>query len=65
VGKVLPVLFDKAGRHSGQVLGRSPYLQAVHADGPAQLIGRIVPVRIRSAAMNSLTGELALEMETA
>jgi tRNA-2-methylthio-N6-dimethylallyladenosine synthase len=65
VGRTLPVLFDKPGRHPGQVLGRSPYLQAVHADGPEQLIGRIVPVRIKSAAMNSLTGELALQMETA
>ena len=65
VGKTLLVLFDKPGRHPGQVLGRSPYLQAVHAEGPEQLIGRIVPVRIRSAAMNSLTGELALQMETA
>jgi tRNA-2-methylthio-N6-dimethylallyladenosine synthase len=61
VGKILPVLFDKSGRHAGQVLGRSPYLQAVHAEGPDQLIGRIVPVRIMSAAMNSLTGELAAE----
>jgi tRNA-2-methylthio-N6-dimethylallyladenosine synthase len=61
VGQVLPVLFDKPGRHAGQVLGRSPYLQAVHAEGPDQLIGQIVPVRIRSAAMNSLTGELVME----
>src|SRR5581483_4659433 len=30
VGKVLPVLFERAGRHPGQLIGRSPYLQAVH-----------------------------------
>jgi tRNA-2-methylthio-N6-dimethylallyladenosine synthase len=60
-GKVLPVLFDKPGRHSGQILGRSPYLQAVHADGPDRLIGQIVPVRITGSSMNSLTGELVLE----
>ena len=65
VGKILPVLFERPGRHPGQVLGRSPYLQAVHAEGPAALIGRIVPVRIKSSAMNSLTGELAPEMEVA
>ena len=59
VGKVLPVLFERPGRHTGQILGRSPYLQAVHADGPESLIGRIVPVRIGKAAMNSLTGALA------
>jgi tRNA-2-methylthio-N6-dimethylallyladenosine synthase len=65
VGKVLPVLFDKPGRHPGQILGRSPYLQAVHVEGPDRLIGQIVPVRIKSSAMNSLTGELALETEPA
>jgi tRNA-2-methylthio-N6-dimethylallyladenosine synthase len=62
-GRVVPVLFERPGRHPGQILGRSPYLQAVHADGPQQLIGRIVPVRIASAARMSLAGEL--EMETA
>ena len=58
VGKVLPVLFEKAGRHPGQVVGRSPYLQAVHAEGPEGLIGTIVPVRIESAAKMSLAGVL-------
>jgi tRNA-2-methylthio-N6-dimethylallyladenosine synthase len=65
VGKTLPVLFDKPGRHAGQVLGRSPYLQAVHAEGPDRLIGRIVPVKITASSMNSLTGALVAEMETA
>jgi tRNA-2-methylthio-N6-dimethylallyladenosine synthase len=61
VGKTLPVLFERNGRHPGQILGRSPYLQAVHADGPDRLIGQIVPVRITSSAMNSITGDLVLE----
>jgi tRNA-2-methylthio-N6-dimethylallyladenosine synthase len=61
VGKTLPVLFERPGRHPGQILGRSPYLQAVHADGAEALIGQIVPVRIESAAMNSLTGELVMD----
>jgi tRNA-2-methylthio-N6-dimethylallyladenosine synthase len=61
-GRVLPVLFEKPGRHTGQIIGRSPYLQAVHATAPDRLIGRIVPVRIESAARNSLAG--ALELET-
>jgi tRNA-2-methylthio-N6-dimethylallyladenosine synthase len=63
VGKVLPVLFERPGRHPGQLSGRSPYLQAVHVDGPDRLIGQIVPVRIESAAKMSLAG--ALELETA
>lgn len=65
VGKVLPVLFEKPGRHPGQVVGRSPYLQAVHAEGGEQLIGKIVPVRIESAAKMSLAGVLEPVLETA
>jgi tRNA-2-methylthio-N6-dimethylallyladenosine synthase len=57
-GKVLPVLFERSGRHPGQLSGRSPYLQAVHCDGPAELIGQIAPVRIVAAAKMSLAGAL-------
>ena len=62
-GKVLPVLFERPGRHPGQLSGRSPYLQAVHVDGPDRLIGQIVPVRIEAGSKMSLAG--VLEMETA
>jgi tRNA-2-methylthio-N6-dimethylallyladenosine synthase len=58
VGKVMPVLFEKKGRNPGQIVGRSPYLQAVHAVGPDSLLGQIVPVRIESSAKMSLGGVL-------
>jgi tRNA-2-methylthio-N6-dimethylallyladenosine synthase len=61
VGKVLPVLFERAGRHPGQLIGRSPYLQAVYATAPDRLIGQIVPVRIEAAARMSLGGALLSE----
>jgi tRNA-2-methylthio-N6-dimethylallyladenosine synthase len=61
VGCVLPVLFEKAGRNPDDIVGRSPYLQAVHIAGPWRLIGQIVPVRITSAARMSLAGEAELE----
>ncbi len=61
VGAVLPVLFDRPGRHPGQAIGRSPYLQSVHAEDADRLIGRIVPVKILAAAHNSLAGALELE----
>ena len=61
VGRTLPVLFEKLGRHAGQIIGRSPYLQSVHVTAPDRLIGEIVPVRIESAASNSLAGALTLE----
>ncbi|MFM8821268.1 MAG: tRNA (N6-isopentenyl adenosine(37)-C2)-methylthiotransferase MiaB [Phenylobacterium sp.] len=60
-GRVLPVLFEKPGRHPGQLSGRSPHLQAVHCEGPSELIGRIAPVRIDSAARMSLSGTLLAE----
>jgi len=59
VGVALPVLFEKPGRHPGQVIGRSPYLQAVHCDGELALIGSIEVVPIAGAAHNSLTGRRA------
>jgi tRNA-2-methylthio-N6-dimethylallyladenosine synthase len=59
VGRVLPVLVEKPGRMPGQVVGRSPYLHAVHLAGGAELFGRIVPVEIAAAAANSLAGALA------
>lgn len=65
VGKTLPVLFERPGRHPGQLIGRSPYLQAVHATAPDRLIGQIVPVRIEDAARMSLAGVLAEELEPA
>ena len=59
VGRTLDVLFEKPGRHPGQVAGKSPYLQAVQVDGPDSLIGRIVPVTITGLATFSLFGTLA------
>ncbi|HRD75275.1 MAG TPA: tRNA (N6-isopentenyl adenosine(37)-C2)-methylthiotransferase MiaB [Hyphomicrobiaceae bacterium] len=56
VGKTFPVLFERPGRHSGQLVGRSPYLQPVHADAEPGLLGRIMPVEIPAAGPNSLSG---------
>jgi tRNA-2-methylthio-N6-dimethylallyladenosine synthase len=53
------VLFEKRGRHAGQIAGRSPYLQAVHAEGPPSLIGKIAEVAIETLEANSLGGCLA------
>ena len=32
-GRRFDVLFEKPGRHPGQIVGRSPYLQPVQVDG--------------------------------
>jgi len=58
VGHVTPVLFEKPGRHPGQVAGKSPYLQPVQIDGGTELIGRQIPVEIVRCGSNSLFGRL-------
>jgi tRNA-2-methylthio-N6-dimethylallyladenosine synthase len=58
VGTTMPVLFEKPGRHDGQLVGRSPYLQPVHADGSPEGIGQILPVEIVRASANSLAGRI-------
>ncbi len=55
-GKTLPVLFERPGRRPGQLIGRSPYLQLVHADLGSESIGQILPIDIRSATQLSLSG---------
>jgi tRNA-2-methylthio-N6-dimethylallyladenosine synthase len=57
-GRTLDVLFEKTGRQRGQAIGRSPYLQPVHVDGAASLIGQIHPVRLEAVMPNSLRGAL-------
>jgi tRNA-2-methylthio-N6-dimethylallyladenosine synthase len=58
VGRTLPVLLERAGRHPGQLVGRTPYLQPVHVDAPDRLIGSLQPVRLVGLRGNSLTGSL-------
>jgi tRNA-2-methylthio-N6-dimethylallyladenosine synthase len=61
VGQTLPVLFTGSGRHPGQLIGRSPFLQPVHVSGAADLIGREISVQIAAALPNSLSATLIEE----
>jgi tRNA-2-methylthio-N6-dimethylallyladenosine synthase len=56
LGMTMDVLLEKPGRRPGQLAGRSPWLQAVHLEAPADLLGSIVPVRIEAVGANSLSG---------
>jgi tRNA-2-methylthio-N6-dimethylallyladenosine synthase len=60
-GEIVDVLFTQPGRNQGQIGGRTPWLQPVHALGPESLIGKIVPVRIVKGNPNSLTATLIEE----
>jgi tRNA-2-methylthio-N6-dimethylallyladenosine synthase len=65
VGLELPVLFTGSGRHPGQIVGRSPFLQPVHLAGHGNLIGTESMVRIVANYPNSLAGTLVEERRTA
>lgn len=56
VGKVMPVLFDMKGRHSGQLIGRTPYMQNLHAELGKEFLNKIVNVKVTEATTNSLSG---------
>jgi tRNA-2-methylthio-N6-dimethylallyladenosine synthase len=61
VGRTMDVLFEKKGRHPGQIAGKSPYLQAVQVDAGEDLIGRVARVEITGVATWSLFGRLVPE----
>ena len=57
VGRVVGVLYEKAGRMPGQMVGKSDHLQAVHVADDAGKVGELVRVRISASSSNSLAGE--------
>ncbi|MEI8144725.1 MAG: tRNA (N6-isopentenyl adenosine(37)-C2)-methylthiotransferase MiaB [Alphaproteobacteria bacterium] len=58
IGQTMPVLFERIGRHPGQIVGRSPYLLPVQVMAPSSWMGRIGLVRITDTSTNSLHGAL-------
>ncbi len=58
-GRTVEVLLEKPGRLPGQLVGRTPYLQAVQVMAPRSLIGSVVPVTITEIGTNTLFGALA------
>jgi tRNA-2-methylthio-N6-dimethylallyladenosine synthase len=55
VGKETQVLIERRGRHSGQMIGRSPWLQSVHVETNA-IPGDILPVKLLADGPRSMTG---------
>ena len=57
VGKTVDLLLEKPGRNTGQIVGRSPWLQPVIVDAKLGEIGDIVRVRITQPGTTSLFAE--------
>ena len=58
IGRTVTVLFEKTGRQSGQVVGKSDYLHAVHVPGDQNKVGLLESVLITGSNTNSLQGKI-------
>ena len=67
-GQIMPVLFDRiapkgksSSTSSGQIIGKSPWLQSVVIENNGDLLGKMVNVKILKARPSSLVGEVILK----
>lgn len=59
IGKTVDVLFERAARNPGQIVGRTAHLQPAHVMASPDIIGQVLPVTIDSLERYSLIGALA------
>jgi tRNA-2-methylthio-N6-dimethylallyladenosine synthase len=59
LGGVVPVLFERKGREAGEFVGRTPYLQLVHAAGEGDLVGKTANVTVNETRRSSLSGVIS------
>ena len=60
-GRTVEVLLEKPGKLPGQLVGRTPYLQAVQVMAPLSAVGSLVQVAITGIGTNTLFGALVQE----
>ncbi|MDR3440420.1 tRNA (N6-isopentenyl adenosine(37)-C2)-methylthiotransferase MiaB [Telmatospirillum sp.] len=58
VGRHFDVLLDRPGRHPGQLIGRSPYMQSVFVTAPEALLNTVQRLEVVTANPNSLAAKL-------
>ena len=57
IGKTMPVLLEQKGRHKGQLIGRTPYMQNLHVETKSDNMNKIINVVVSEATTNSLSGK--------
>ena len=60
IGQTVDVLFERAARNPGQIVGRTPFLQPAHVMASEDIIGKVLPVTVTSLERYSLLGTLAI-----
>ena len=63
IGTTQAILIEKPGSKEGQLVGKTPYMQATHFCGPENLIGSITKVRILDGFSKGLAGDIVKEDE--
>lgn len=63
LGKIMTILLDRDGKHEGQLMGKSPYMQSVHIMNAQAYRGKFVDVRITGAFLTSLAADIAAAPE--
>ncbi len=58
IGRIMPILINKKGKHEGQFLGFSPYMQPVVIQGGEEFFNQIVDVKVNELKNRALFGEL-------
>ena len=61
VGRSFDVVLERRGRHPGQLIGRSPYMQSVFVTAPDYMLNSVQRLKIVAAHSNSIGAELAEE----
>ena len=55
LGQKMDILVERKGKFTGQMIGKSPWMQSVYLENATHLKGEIVRVKITGAYMNSLS----------
>lgn len=58
VGTTQPVLFERPGKQTGQMIGKTPYMQSVVLENAVHYDQQLIDVRITQAYGQSLKGEV-------
>ena len=60
IGKILPILFQKRGKHNNHILGKTPYMQSAYVENTeySSLFGKILDIKITKAFATSVSGEI-------
>jgi len=59
VGQTVDVLFERAARKPGQIVGRTAFLQPAHVMAPPDIIGQVLPVTMDALERYSLLGTVS------